>query len=90
MKKTDDFQARLKELRDRYTESLPGKMADIKEQQKVLDEKWLLEQTKKDLIKAGILLESDKIEVEYVANLTLTAAPCRTGLTGQFTSVCHA
>jgi len=40
MKKTDDFQARLKELRDRYTESLPGKMADIKEQQKVLDEKW--------------------------------------------------
>jgi len=40
MQKAGDFQARLQELRDRYTASLPGKMADIKEQQKVLDGKW--------------------------------------------------
>ncbi|MFC1603280.1 diguanylate cyclase [Pseudomonadota bacterium] len=40
MQKINDFQARLQELRDRYTESLPEKIAGINEQQKILNKKW--------------------------------------------------
>ncbi len=40
MQSNNDFQLRLQELRDRYTEDLPEKIAAINAHRKSLDEQW--------------------------------------------------
>lgn len=86
--KMNDFQARLQELRNRYTESLPGKIAEINNQRKLLDEKWdwdavtLLHQMTHSLAGSGgsfgyaqLGTQARKIEVELKTIINTKSIP---------------